>query len=251
MDGSALASLVSSSSIVASNGVRAIAGLNEFFQLLNVSLEKSLVIDHDSRAPAVMLALITESDRKAEEEYESQRSNGKRTSLPSTMTSNHHHVVGHMNYEYWLSVLADNIPKFVTICTRTSKISAEFLNFTQIRDIIQSKVQLKADKAAVAASNRRRSSTTFKSKKSKGTVMKALFDIRRFGFKEGTMEELAGGRMKMELEPFEIVFVKTNDPPFPMITFDMLGLKISVPIDDDTLCHALAMFLAKAFPMFV
>lgn len=239
LDGLTLASLVNGSSLIGSNGRRAIEALKELFQLLTLAAEKSLLVDLDSRAPLVLMSLVSEDDDV---------SDGRELVLTK---SDHKAVVGHMNYEYWLSILEDNIPKFVTICARTSKIKAEFLNYAQIKGIIASKVQLKADRAAAAAPNRRKPIAQLKSKKSKGAVMKALYDIRRFGFREGRVEETEGGRMKLELDPLDIVFAKTNDPPLPLISLNMLGTKLSVPIDDDTLCHALAMVLAKTLPMFV
>jgi hypothetical protein len=253
-DGTTLASLVDGNSMVASNAKRARTAVRESFQLIGMFNEKALVVEVESRASVVLMSLMSEDADVLEEE------NASRKQGAMVTKANHKAVVNHLNYEYWYTVLDDNMPKDITICTRTSKMKFEFLSAQAIKDIIDSKVRLKADRAAHAAiaPNRRRAKSSAsrggssKSKKGKGTVMKALYDIRRWGFKEGHLEDtVEGGRMHIDVDPVEVVFVKANNPPFPLLSVNLLGVKIAVPIDDETLCHAAAMFLAKEAPMFL
>jgi hypothetical protein len=250
LDGPTLASTVDGRSIIVINSKRASAAVKEHFQLLTLYAEKALVIDIESRVPLALMSLVSESEEVLEARNEAATIGGLVTK------ADHAAVVAHLNYEYWFTLLDEYMPKLVTINIRTSALVMEFLSANSIKDIINSKVQLKADKAAAfnSVGPRRRRSATYakmmsrKSKKSKGTMMKALYDIRRWGFKEGELDQ---GRMQVEVNPFELVFAKSNASPYPMLIFDLIGGKVSIPIEDETLCHALAMFLAKEIPMFV
>lgn len=245
VDGATVAILVDANSSLVLNSKRAAQGLKETFQLLSSMKEKALAVDIETKAPLGLLSLVSDYDDMTEKE----------TTLNFITQADRKAVLAHMNYEYWLSFLYENMPNIITICFRLDKIMMDFLSASSIKDVISSKAKLKADRAAafnpLAFGRRSRSYTDIRRnhrKKIKGSVLKALNDINKFGVKDGHESE-GGHRMKMEINPVEVIFAKTNDPPYPMLTFDFVGGKVSIPIDDDTLCHALAMILAKEVPM--
>lgn len=248
-DASHLASLVDGHSSFASNTRKAAFELSEIFQIIRLFSEKALVVDMESRAPIVLVALAgREEDLSKEIKYNWNASPVRKP--------DHRALMDHLNYEYWFVTLTAVMPKLVTICARTSKVTMEFLSASALKSIVLSKAQMRAEKAAFGYSGNRRpknlSSTGFgKSKMDRGSLVKALYDIKRFGLREGKMEELADGRMKVEIAALEMVVSKANEGIIPLVILEAFGNKFSIPMDDETLCHALALLLAKIAPAYI
>ena len=248
LDGATVALFVDSNSCFTANTKRAITGLKETFKLLTAFNERALVVDMESKAPLGLLSIVSET----EDILDSGAVNRKGYLITK---ADRKAVLAHMNYEYWLSFLYEQMPGVVTICFRINKVLIDLLSASSIKDVISSKAKLKADKAAafnpLALGRRSRSYTDTRQKNKanvKGSLMKALNDIKKFGIRDAHDSEDIN-RMKVEINPIEVIFAKTNQAPYPMLTFDLAGGKVSIPIDDDTLCHALAMLLAKEVPM--
>lgn len=160
-------------------------------------------------------------------------------------------VSKYLNTKLWHNILSIILPKgLLTCCIYTSQITIDTLSASSIRQFVliwQKDIYGKA-LSGPAFANQQDSDILVAYMKN---VIK-LYGIggKKRGVTAAQRRATAAVSTKITVDPILIEFSKILEP-ISRISFKVLGIDISVPMDDDTLCRALALMLAQLIPFYI
>jgi hypothetical protein len=157
-------------------------------------------------------------------------------------------VSSYLNTRLWHNILSYILPKGnLTLCFHTSTITIDALSAVTLRQFILILQKDVYGKALVGPS--------FSSNHQSEILLSYMKNIIRNYGKDKRQTNLQrkmalSKQANIKIEPVLLEFSKAVSP-FPSVSIRVLGINISIPIDDDTLSRALALVFASLFPLYI